>query len=151
MKYRYIILLLVICSLIACGYKFFGYEKEEIIEEAVPIRDKNEIVGMNYYITINSRKEYLGINTKLIESIIHYKDVSGINKFYVNFIIINNSGHNYYLKKIDVINNNISLRKYNYNYLISNKKKVFILFEKSVLNRINKDNLTTSIYFEKEK
>lgn len=104
-------------------------------EEANPIREGDSIVGMNYVITIGDdvKKNELDINTSIISSVLHYKDINSINDFFIDLKINNKSKYNYLIKNIvitdryGVINKKVKYKK--------NKKKNYISIN------LNKDDL----------
>jgi len=142
-------LIIVMLSLLLAGC---NNTKEEINEEAFPIRKQDIIVGLNYKISINTKKDKLIINTKLIDSINHYKDFNSINNFFIKMIIDNNSKKKYYLKKIEINNNSNCIKKYNYNILLNKKKNVLFLLDDKIINKIKKNikNSKVTIYIEKK-
>ena len=142
-------LIIVMLSLLLAGC---NNTKEEINEEAFPVRKQDIIVGLNYKISINTKKDKLIINTKLIDSINHYKDFNSINNFFIKMIIDNNSKKKYYLKKIEINNNSNCIKKYNYNILLNKKKNVLFLLDDKIINKIKKNikNSKVTIYIEKK-
>ena len=142
-------LIIVMLSLLLAGC---NNTKEEINEEAFPVRKQDIIVGLNYKISINTKKDKLIINTKLIDSINHYKDFNSINNFFIKMIIDNNSKKKYYLKKIEINNNSNCIKKYNYNILLNKRKNVLFLLDDKIINKIKKNikNSKVTIYIEKK-
>lgn len=76
-----------------------------ISEEAIPIREENIITGIEYHIQIGKRvrNTTLDINTHILDSIYHYKDISTIELFTVKIIMDNQSKYPYLLKKIELL------------------------------------------------
>lgn len=76
-----------------------------ISEEVIPIREEDIITGIEYHIQIGKRvrKASLDINTHILDSIYHYKDISTIEKFTVKIIMDNQSKYTYLLKKIELL------------------------------------------------
>lgn len=76
-----------------------------ISEEVVPIREEDIITGIEYHIQIGKRVKNasLDINTHILDSIYHYKDISTIEKFTVKIIMDNQSKYTYLLKKIELL------------------------------------------------
>ena len=146
--YTSVVVLFVFSMLIGCGY-MASAKGEDIEEEAIPIRDNGVIVGMDYHISIDTNKSNIVINTKLIDSIRHYKDISLLDELYVTFKFNNKSNNNYYLKKIEINNNSRCIKKYNYNFFINNREYITILLNKNILKHINNDNSIVKIYIER--
>ena len=99
-----------------------------IEEESSPIREEDKIVGMNYTITIDDsvKNNNLNINTSIISSIEHYKDVDSIDDFYIDLKINNKSKYKYSIDDILLISNSDS-KKYNVDYKDNNKYVVIKL------------------------
>lgn len=76
-----------------------------ISEEVIPIREEDIITGIEYHIQIGKRvrNASLDINTHILDSIYHYKDISTIEKFTVKIIMDNQSKYTYLLKKIELL------------------------------------------------
>ena len=144
------LIIIIMFSLILSGCN--NNTNNNIYEEATPVRDKDKIVGIDYKININSKEDNITINTKIIDSINHYKDINNIDDFYINLMINNTSNCKYYLKKIEINNSDSCLKKYNYNISISKKEKVFLLLDKNIIDRI-KNSVSNSkivLYIEKK-
>lgn len=114
-----------------------------ISEEASPIREGDNIVGMDYVITIGDdvKRSKLDINTSIISSILHYKDISSIDDFYVDLKINNKSKYKYLIKDIFITDQTGFInRKVRYK---NNKKKGFISIklDKDDLYQFNNNNL----------
>ena len=105
------------------------------MEEASPIREEDKMVGMNYTITLDKyiKKNNLSIDTSIISSINHYKDINTIDNFYVDLKIDNKSKYDYVLKSIIIINKNKTSKKIKYK---RNKRKniYFIKLKKEYLD-----------------
>ena len=144
---KYLIMVMLSLLLVGCNNT-----KEVIKEEAFPVRKQDLIVGLNYKISINSKKDKLIINTKVIDSINHYKDFNSINNFFIKLIIDNNSKNKYYLKKIEINNDSNCIKKYNYNILLNKRKNVLFLLDDKIINKIKKNikNSKVTIYIEKK-
>ena len=113
MKRKVLFICVFIIMIIVFFLSFKTSNAESIIdEEASPIREDNEIVGMDYSITIgeDTNKDNIIINTAIISSIIHYKDIKFISDFFIDLKIINKSNYEYSLKNIS-INNGESIKK----------------------------------------
>ena len=82
-------------------------ELYDIGEEASPIREGNNIVGMDYIITIGKdvKRHDVNISTSILSSILHYKDINNINSFYVDLKINNKTNNKYFLKNIILVSN----------------------------------------------
>ena len=82
-------------------------ELYSISEEASPIREGDSIVGMDYVVTIGEdvKRDDINIATSIMSSILHYKDISTIDDFYVDLKIDNKSNKNYLLKNIILVSN----------------------------------------------
>ena len=76
-----------------------------ISEEVIPIREEDIITGIEYHIQIGKRVKNatLDINTHILDSIYHYKDISTIERFTVKIIMDNQSKYTYLLKKIELL------------------------------------------------
>ena len=107
MKYsKYLILsFLVVLLLLILGSTFYqpeGYEKVE--EEAIPIRENEVIIGMDYRVHI---KEYVNdsvivLSSHILDSIVHYMELDSIDHFLIRLKI--ESFHSAYsLKDIYII------------------------------------------------
>lgn len=109
--YRYIIFyLLVFIGLLV----YFDSDRKNynylINEEAIPIRDNEEIKGMNYTIDIDDsiNDKNIDVYSKIISSIYHYKDVSTIDNFFVNL----NVDDDYKIEGINIVDNNNYIIRY---------------------------------------
>lgn len=93
--------------------------KQVIMEEVVPIRNNDVIIGMNYYITlpvdfnINNN-----LKTHIIDSISHYKDIHNVDTFYVSIIIKNQTKKDYYLNHVYIRKNGVIVNQYSYDLKI---------------------------------
>ena len=135
-RIKYIIIINIIFILTTA----FKTTKEElpIIEEAIPIRNNEEIIGLNYSITIpnNLKDNKVLINTKIIDSINHYKDINNIKKFKIIININNNSNYPYKVTDIYISINNKNKQKIKYhNY---NNKISFKLTKNDIINHHEK-------------
>lgn len=111
---RYIIFYLFILIILLL---FFYSNKKDytylINEEATPIRELNEITGMNYKVDIDKsiKDKNIDIYSKIISSIYHYKDVNNIKDFLINLEIDND----YIIDDINIVDdNNYIIRNINY-------------------------------------
>ena len=79
----YLIVLIILLLFFYSNKKDYTYL---IHEEAIPIRDYNEIKGMKYTIDIDKsiKDKNLDILSSIFASINHYKDINSIDDFYVN-------------------------------------------------------------------
>lgn len=86
------------------------YASTLVNEEASPIREGNNITGMDYVITIGKKvkKDNVYISTSILSSINHYKDVRNIDIFNVDLKINNQSNYSYFIKSISIIDGNIT-------------------------------------------
>jgi len=109
-------------------------------EESSPIREADKIVGMNYTITIDDsvKNKYLDIDTSIISSIKHYKDINFIDDFYVDLKIDNKSKYKYSIKDISLISNG-DYNKYNIDY--KNKNKYVVI-------KLNKDDFKDNYFIQ---
>lgn len=108
----------------------------DFLEEVIPIRNEENIIGINYYITLTKSYNDDKITTHIIDSIYHYKELDNTNNFLVTIILKNNSKYNYRLKKVLLKNNDIIRRDFSYNIKVkSGKKKIFKIFLKDNLNK----------------
>jgi hypothetical protein len=116
---------------------FFYSNKKDytylINEEAIPIRDFNEIKGMNYKVDIDDsiNDKRLDIYSKIISSIYHYKDINNINDFFINLEI----DSNYKIDDISIVDdNNYIIRNINYK---KNGNKIFFNLKKCDFTNYN--------------
>lgn len=81
------------------------------MEEAIPIREGDEIVGMDYYITLPSNYYSDGLlQTRLLDSIYHYKDVQDVSHFLIRIHFKNLTSQDYILK--DYYVDDLQVKKY---------------------------------------
>lgn len=133
-----IMVIFIMTLLIGCSLNTSA--NEVISEEAIPIRDGDIITGMEYNIKLNKGidKEIL-LDTKVIESIYHYKDISKLDRFSVLFNMTNNSNNKYVVKKILFYKEDNILKTYNYNLELDTK--VFIDLDSSLINKLFSNDL----------
>lgn len=120
-------------------------EEQTITEEAIPIRNNEEIIGLNYSITIpnNIKDNKVIIPTKILDSINHYKDIRSINNFKVIIIINNNSKYIYKVTNIYISSNKKNKQKIKYHN--SNNKISFILTNNRLINQYEKLHINIEI------
>lgn len=119
--------------------------KNTITEEAIPVRNNEQIEAMNYKIVINSNKDRIVYKTKLLDSINHYLDVSDKERIYIKFKFTNNTNNNYYLKKIVIYDNQSIIKTYNY-YKKIDDSEVDIILDKNILsNTINNNKISGGV------
>jgi len=101
-KYILFYLFILICLLL-----FFYSNKKDykylIYEEAIPIRDYDEIKGMKYTINVDNSviDNSIDVYSKIFSSIYHYKDISNINSFFINLSV----DEDYKIDTIDIVDN----------------------------------------------
>lgn len=101
-KYILFYLFILICLLL-----FFYSNKKDykylIYEEAIPIRDYDEIKGMKYTINVDNSiiDNSIDVYSKILSSIYHYKDISNINSFFINLSV----DEDYKIDTIDIVDN----------------------------------------------
>ena len=138
-------LFIVYCILIIVFILLFTIDSKAvaiITEEASPIREEDKIVGFDYYINISDNtRNNISINTSILSSINHYKDIKLIDDFLIDLRI----NKNYNLKRLDMICDNKVIRKFKYK-----KKKRLITFNlKREDFKYYKDNCFIKIELEK--
>lgn len=103
---------------------------KEIMEEVVPIRNDDVIIGINYYITLPDNINISNrLKTHIVDSISHYKDIHKIDTFYVSVIIKNQTKKDYYLNQVFIRKNGIIINQYLYDLKIyHNQTNSFSLF-----------------------
>lgn len=101
-KYILFYLFILICLLL-----FFYSNKKDykylIYEEAIPIRNYDEIKGMKYTINVDNSviDNSIDVYSKILSSIYHYKDISNINSFFINLSV----DEDYKIDTIDIVDN----------------------------------------------
>ncbi|MBR3145795.1 MAG: hypothetical protein IKF47_00885 [Bacilli bacterium] len=101
-KYILFYFFILICLLL-----FFYSNKKDykylIYEEAIPIRDYDEIKGMKYTINVDNSviDNSIDVYSKILSSIYHYKDISNINSFFINLSV----DEDYKIDTIDIVDN----------------------------------------------
>ena len=126
-----ILVLSVIVLFMTTGFgSFYEFEnKDRITEEAIPIREEEIITGLNYHITIgkNVQDSSLVISSKILDSIVHYKDTHMIEDFTIHLIIHNQTENSYLLKKIYIIDSSTNIVKKDISYVMKNNEFLFHL------------------------
>lgn len=136
-----IIILIILLSL----FNSKTSAKSTITEEAIPVRNDEQIEAMNYNIVINSNKDRIMYKTKLLDSINHYLDVSDKEQIYIRFKFNNTTNNNYYLKKIVIYDNQSIIKTYNY-YKKIDDSEVDIILDKNILsNTINNNKISGGV------
>ena len=108
-----------------------------ISEEAIPIREEDIITGIEYHIQIGKRVKNatLDINTHILDSIFHYKDISTIEHFTVKIIMDNKSKHPYLLKRIELFSQgkkeNISYQRKGNDIVLNLNQSFFMNYHKN--------------------
>ena len=134
-----IILIVIPVLIITFGFNN-TIKKDDIKEEATPIRIGDTIQKMEYNIIIrDSNKDKISYNTKILDSIYHYTDISKFDEFLINLKLDNETQDKYYLKKIIIYNKNKIIKTYNYQNIIDNRE-VDLKLSKDILNKIYKNN-----------
>ena len=134
-----IILIVIPVLIITLGFNN-TIKKDDIQEEATPIRIEDTIQKMEYNIIIrDSNKDKISYNTKILDSIYHYTDISKFDEFLINLKLDNKTQDKYYLKKIIIYNKNKIIKTYNYQNIIDNRE-VDLKLSKDILNKIYKNN-----------
>ncbi len=133
-----IFILLFSCFfLTGCFSKTMAMPKD-ILEEAIPIRENDRIVGMNYMITIP--KDYPlknRISTHIVDSIVHYKDLDNLESFPVSVLLKNEMDDDFELVEVSIEKEQIVLKSFSYDLLFyHHEAKSFSFF---VDNSLTKD------------
>ena len=121
-----------------------------INEEAIPIRDYDEIKGMKYTIEIDDmiKDESIDISSSVLSSIYHYKDFNSIDNFFVNLEI--DSDYDVYdISIVDRSNNlvvsNLDYKRDNNYIVIYLDKEVFSNYKMDYYLRIKVKRNTRKI------
>ena len=121
-----------------------------INEEAIPIRDYDEIKGMKYTIEIDDivTDESIDISSSVLSSIYHYKDFNSIDSFFVNLEIDDNYDV-YDISIVDGSNNlvvsNLDYKKDNNYIVIYLDKEIFSNYKMDYYVRIKLKRNTRKI------
>jgi hypothetical protein len=138
-------LFIVYCIIIVVFILLFTVDSKAesiITEEASPIREEDKIIGFDYYINIsNDPKNNISINTLILSSINHYKDIKLIDDFLIDLRI----NKNYNLKRLYMICDNSIIKRINY----KKKNKIFTFNLKREDFKFYKDNCFIKIELEK--
>ena len=110
-----------------------------ISEEVIPIREEDIITGIEYHIQIGKRvrNATLDINTHILDSIYHYKDISTIEKFTVKIIMDNQSKYSYLLKKIELLSQG---KREDISYQLQGKD-IILYLNQSYFKNYHKDDM----------
>lgn len=110
-----------------------------ISEEVIPIREEDIITGIEYHIQIGKRvrNATLDINTHILDSIYHYKDISTIEKFMVKIIMDNQSKYSYLLKKIELLSQG---KREDISYQLQGKD-IILYLNQSYFKNYHKDDM----------
>ena len=116
MKKKYIYISIIGIIVFILFFTFDSKAQSIISEEASPIREEDKIVGFNYFITIGDKtnESNIMINTAILSSINHYKNIKSIDNFFIDLKIINNSKYSYSIKDIIIVDNNKEIKKLKY-------------------------------------
>ncbi len=133
MNYKRYILWMILIIVVFISSSIFFHEakgKERIEEEAIPIRENEIIIGMNYTITIGEfvRETSFTISTHILDSIVHYKDLDTIDDFFIQLVMDDQSSSHYKVKNIYVIDTSIQLFVEDISYSKGEKDDCFFLF-----------------------
>ena len=113
------ILLLLCCFLLSGCFSKTQARPIDLIEEAVPIREKDRIVGMNYYLTIPKGYPISDvIPTHIVDSIAHYKDLNSIDSFVVSIILKNETENDLELEKVLIQERQMILKRFSQDLII---------------------------------
>ncbi len=129
-----IVVLVLIVILFSFLFFMIGFSEplslEKIGEEAIPIREDDTIIGMDYVITIYSyvNDNSIVISSHILDSVLHYKDPSSIHDFYIQLSIHNQSKHDYLLKNIRIKDNrsNVIIEELSYEEESNHVFKIFL-------------------------
>ena len=138
------IIIIIIILILTTAFKTTK-EEPTISEEAIPIRHNEEIIGLNYNITIPNDliDNKVIINTKIIDSINHYTDIKSIDNFQINIIISNKSNYIYKVTDIQLSSNNKNIQKIKYHN--SNNKISFKLVKDKLINNYEKYHINIEL------
>ena len=126
-----IIVMIIFCLFVNGWFSLKPSASHEFfMEEAIPIREDDQIVGMDYYITLP--RDYLSdgiLKTRLLDSIYHYKDVSDVSSFLIRIHFKNLTMKDYSLKDFYVLydQDKISYKRSNLT-ISSNHSSLFSFF-----------------------
>ena len=88
--------------------KDYSLEHFNLWEEATPVRLDDEIIGLDYVITIGKhmKQDSILMEPKIFESINHYLDIQMLDSFQIFLVLDNNSRYPYLLKNIHIVDSN---------------------------------------------
>lgn len=117
---------LLIISFLLCFINNNCIERKEIndnnfLEEAIPIRSEDKIIGIKYNITLTEKFNDEVIITHIIDSIYHYKSFDNIDNFFVTVILKNNSNNTYKVKVL-LKNSKLIKKKIHTDIIVSAKE-----------------------------
>ncbi|MBQ9019044.1 MAG: hypothetical protein IJ097_01865 [Bacilli bacterium] len=131
----YLFYFILLCLILLYFYSNSKIVINTINEEAIPIREYDEITAMNYNITLNDiRTNNIKISSSILSSIYHYKDISNINDFLVYLNIDNNTSFNYLINNISIVDkrNKKIIKKIKYN---NNENNIYFNLNKTDFNK----------------
>ena len=139
-----IYILITVAIVLSILFRFSNSKASSIIEEeASPIREDEKIVGLDYSIKLRDREnnKSLIVDTAIISSISHYKDLKSIDKFFIDLKLIDKTKI-YNISKIVLTSKDNKIYK-KINYKI-NKKGIATFY----LKRKDLENYNDNYYIE---
>lgn len=136
--FRYILFYLFILIVLLLFFYSDNNKKKDynylINEEAIPIRDYDEIKGMKYTIKLDDSidEKMFDVYSSILASIYHYKDFNSINNFFVNLEI----DKDYKVEDIYVVDKNSDLIIDSLDYK-KNKNDIVIYLDKDIFTNYN--------------
>ena len=138
-------LFILYCILIIIFILLFTIDSKAvaiITEEASPIREEAKIIGFDYYINISDdTNNTINVNTSILSSINHYKDIKLIDDFLIDLRI----NKNYNLKRLYMICDNSIIKKIKY----KKKNRIFTFNLKREDFKYYKDNCFIKLELKK--
>ena len=138
-------LFIMYCILIIIFILLFTIDSKAvaiITEEASPIREEAKIIGFDYYINISDdTNNTINVNTSILSSINHYKDIKLIDDFLIDLRI----NKNYNLKRLYMICDNSIIKKIKY----KKKNRIFTFNLKREDFKYYKDNCFIKLELKK--
>lgn len=115
--------------------------EENIKEEAIPIRTAEVTTGLSYTITIGKRVQdkTIVLSSHILDSVLHYQDISMINHFFVQLEIKNYTSSSYLLKNISIVDTTTNVVIEDIPY-VDNQNNVFSFYlEQSFFQKYKKE------------
>lgn len=121
-----------------CFLLLFLSRKENIVvlEEVVPIREEEKIVGLIYDVSISkSRFSSLQISTSILQSIMHYKNIQEMDSFFVEMHLKYPSS--YQIQEIRLKEDIRGIKSLSYT---KDQNKILFHFSKKFFQNLKKEN-----------